>query len=102
VAERDHVAERADHAQPAIAGRRRGAERAASGVAVQEPLLDQDVERLADGGAAHAEPRAELVLRLDPLSLATQLVAKGLGDLQVPGHTWALIHDTASAIICLD
>src|SRR5262249_17815855 len=92
VAERDHVAKRADHPQAAVTVGRRRAEGAASRVAVQQSLLHEHVQGLADGRPADVEPRAKLGLGLDPLALPAQVAAQGLGDLEIPRDVGTVIH----------
>src|SRR6266849_1467900 len=91
VAHRHHVADRADHAELPVTARGGGRERAPTGVAVESSFLDEDVERLPDGRAAHLEAGAERVLGGDALALVAQLVADGVGDLQIAGNAGAVI-----------
>src|SRR5207237_2736820 len=92
VAERHHVADGADHAELAVGRARRRREGAAPRVAVEEPLLHQDVERLPDGWAAHRKLLAERVLGGDALALAAQVVTDRVGDLEVPRNPGTVVH----------
>src|SRR2546422_251420 len=92
VAERHHVADRADHAELRVGSRRRRREGPAPGVTVEEPLLHEDVERLPDGRPADLEALAERVLGGDALALPAQILADRVGDLEVPGNPWTVVH----------
>src|SRR5207247_11156479 len=91
VAERHHVADRADHAELRVGSRRRRREGPAPRVTVEEPLLHEDVERLPDGRPADLEALAERVLGGEALALPAQILADRAGDLEVPWHPWTLV-----------
>src|SRR5204862_244985 len=89
--ERHHVVEGADHAHARIAADR-GGERAAPGVAIDPPFLHQDVEGLANGGAADLVAGAERVLRGDLLALAAELTTDVVRDLEITRDAGTVVH----------
>src|SRR5262245_28203701 len=92
LAERDHVVHRADHPQLPVAARSGGAEGAAAGVPVQQPLLNEHVEGLPDCRTADLVERTELMLGGDTLALALQRPAERVRDLQVARNAGTVVH----------
>ena len=95
IAERQHVLHRADHAKLAVGRDGRG-EGAAAHLTGEEPLVPEDVQRLAHGHPAHMELAAEGVLggkALGPTPAALpDAGAEGVGDPHVARGGAALCH----------
>jgi hypothetical protein len=62
-------------------------------VAVEPAFLNEHVERLADGGAAHVEPGAQPVLGGDALAVAAEVLADGVGDLEVAWNAGPVVQE---------
>src|SRR5439155_25334708 len=92
IAKRHQVSYRSEHAELRVGSRRRRREGPAPGVTVEEPLLHEDVERLPDGRPADLEALAERVLGGNALALPAQILADRVGDLEVPGNPWTVVH----------
>ena len=91
-AQRHHVVDGADHAQPPVVTGRRGGEGAAAGVPVEPAFLHQDVQGLAHGGTADPELRTQRVLGRDPLALALEVATERLGDLEIARDAGPEVH----------